>query len=329
MAYASSLTSAGFPGITGSYGSPQPAGVVGGLNTYWGGGLVLWVGNRSGLEAGDGSSPKRHMSSLFGTGGALAALQGSLNYGHVIFVMPGHAESITAADAAVLTGAATSFAIVGLGTGAGRPTFTWTASGSTWLFDTARTVIDNCVLQLEPTTGTVTVAAPITVSAAGCAIRNCKINTGTDANNKVTIGVTTTAAADGFVFEGNTVKGAALATMTTFLRIVGGTDIVIRNNRITCGTTSAAVGPIQNLTTAAVDAWIDNNVIHNNAASSTACITWALASSTGTISNNFCRNMTDASNAQIVVTSGDMQLFENRGVNNSNENGISLGTNSA
>ncbi len=39
--------------------------------------------------------------------------------------------------------------------------------------------------------------------------------------------------------------------------------------------------------------------------------------------------MTDTNNAQIVVTSGDVQLFENYGVNNSNERGIALGTASA
>ncbi len=249
--------------------------------------------------------------------------------GDIVQVLPGYTESISSAgDSWSNLGTKTNVTIQGSGNGAQRPTITWAASTSTVLMDAAGFVINNMVLQLEPTTGTVNVAAPITVSAASCAITNCRINCGTDANNKVTIGVTTTAGATDFVFSQNKVRGAALATCTTFLRLVGVANPVVSYNDIVCGTTSAAVGPIQELTTACTGVYIGYNVVHNNAASSTGCISMPLASTTGTIEFNRCRNMTDSSNAQIVVTSGDVQLFENRGVNNSNENGISLGTNS-
>lgn len=249
--------------------------------------------------------------------------------GDIIYVLPGYTETIGAADAWSALGTSTDVSIVGMGHGTNRPTITWSVAGSTVLMDAANFNISNMVLQLEPTTGTVNVAAPITVSASGCSITNCRINCGTDANNKVTIGVTVTTGGDNFTFDGNYVKGAALATCTTFLRLTAVANPVITNNRITCGTTAAAVGPIQELTTVCTDIYIDNNVIHNNAASSTACITAPIASTTGTISRNFCRNMTDGSNAQIVVTSGDVQLFQNYGVNNSNETAILLGTASA
>jgi len=311
-----------FPGISGALHSGQ----AGAMSRYWGGGLVLYVGNRTGLPAGDGSSPSRPLSSLVGTGGALARLQATTSRGHVIFMLPGSSFSVDVADWASATGAADTFAIVGLGSGHSAPSLTWTTATSTWLLDTNNVALDGLRLGLEPTTGTVTVAAPITVTGAGCAIRNCWIATGTDSNNKVTIGITTTAAADDFVFENNRVIGAAAATMTTFLRLVGVDNALIQNNYINCGTTSAAVGPIQELTTACTEAQILNNRIQNNATSSTACITMALASTTGVIANNLCRNMTDGSNAQIVVTSGDVQLFNNYGVNNSNETGILLGT---
>lgn len=327
MGLRSSKTITGFPGIVASYGNPNPSGVMSNaLARYWGGGEVIFVGNRSGLEAGDGSSPRRPMSSLAGTGGALAALNGTTNRGHVVFVMPGHAESVSSADWASATGAASDVAIVGLGVGDARPALTWTIAGSSWLQDTQGVVFDGLRLNLEPTTGTVNVAAPITASAKGCAIRHCRIKTGTDANNKVTIGITVTTGADDFTFEDNVVTGAAAATMTTFLRLTNVDNTVIQRNRIVCGTTAAAVGPIQELTTACTNLVIRDNFIQNNAASSTACITAALASTTGWIANNFCRNMTDGSNAQIVVTSGDVQLFQNYGVNNSNETGILLGT---
>jgi hypothetical protein len=238
-------------------------------------------------------------------------------------------ESISSADHASAGGAASSFAIVGLGKGTARPTFTWTTATSTWLLDTANVWIDNCNLYLagEHATGAaLTVAAPFTVSAAGCGFRRNSIWAGFEVDRGVTIGITTTAGADQFTFgglspeDGNIVRGSAAggaALTTTFLRIVGGSDAVIANNDIICGTSAAAVGPI--LTTEALNVNIRNNRIQNNAASSTACITWALANSTGWISDNYMRNMTDASVAHIVVTSGDMQLFLNKLVNNANE----------
>lgn len=292
------------------------------------GGKVIYVHSSGAsaldqLPAGMPGNPDGFFTSIQS---ALATVRN--NRSDNIIALPGHAETIASADAWSNLGSNGGVNIYGLGEGNNQATISWTTATSTVLFDQPNLRLDGFRLNMEPTTGTVNVAAPITVSAAGCRIRNNRIYFGTDANNKVTIGITTTAAADDFTFEDNQAYGAALATCTTFLRIVGGARARIQRNTIIGGTTAAAVGVIQNLTTAATNACICNNILHNNAASSTACITWALANSTGTIGMNFCRNMTDASVAHIVVTSGDMQLFENRGVNNSNENGIKLGTDS-
>lgn len=328
---------------TGNFSKAIMTAVGPSLERYYGGGQILWVGNRSGLPSGDGSRPTYPLATLFGTSGALAKLNATTNRGHVIFVLPGHAESISSADHASAGGAANCFAIVGLGRGTARPTFTWTTATSTWLLDTANVWIDNCNLYLagaHATGAALTVAAPFTVSAPGCGFRRNSIWAGFEDDRAVTIGITTTADANQFTFggknpeDGNIVRGDAVAgatLTTTFLRIVGGDSHVIANNDIIAGTSSAAVGPIQNLTTAATNSYIADNSVQNNAASSTACITWALASSTGWIARNNCRNMTDGSFAHLVVTSGDMQLFANNGVNNSNESNrvLFLGTASA
>lgn len=234
-----------------------------------------------------------------------------------VFLVENYTDTVAAASSWSNLKAGTR--IIGLGRGSTRPTITWTTAASTVLLNKADVSIENCILQLEPTTGTVTVAAPITVSAAGNAIVACRINCGTDANNLVTIGITTTAGASDFIFDANIVRGAALATCTTFLRCVGLANPRITNNDIICGTTAAAVGPIQELTTACTNINVANNKIQNNAASSTACITMDLAATTGWINDNYLRNMTDGSVAHIVVTSGDVQMYLNKGVNNSNE----------
>ncbi len=300
---------------------------LGGLFLSTTGGGIFYVGTTAQLAAFAQAGPSIAGQSYTSINAAL--LNVVSGRGDTIYVLPGYTETIGAADAWAGLGTATDVSLIGLGRGTNRPTITWSVAGSTVLMDCANFNISNMVLQLEPTTGTVNVAAPITVSASGCSITNCRINCGTDANNKVTIGITVTTGGDNFLFDSNYVKGAALATCTTFLRLTNVANPVITNNRITCGTTAAAVGPIQELTTVCTDIFIDGNWIHNNAASSTACITAALASTTGWISSNRLRNMTDASIAWIVVTSGDVQMFDNKGVNNSNETALLAGTPSA
>src|SRR5688500_12952960 len=91
--------------------------------------------------------------------------------GDVVIVLPGHTEKISSADQMSSLGAGTR--IIGAGYGTMRPTFTWTAATSTFLFDVANTSIENCRLFLAGphAAGTaVTVAAPITVTGASCAI---------------------------------------------------------------------------------------------------------------------------------------------------------------
>ena len=238
-----------------------------------------------------------------------------------VLVLEGHAESITAATA----WSKANTKIIFLGEGDDRGLVTFTAAASAITVGAANTRIINGRFQLEPTTGTVNVAAPFTFNSAGCAMTDNWFGAGTTANAKITIGITTTAGATRFAFERNTVRGAPLATMTTFLRLVGVESPRVVGNDIICGTTAAAVGPVQMLTTLSSNVVIAGNVIQNNAASSTACIT-GMANATGWVYDNYLRNMTDTSNAQIALTAAIWPEFSNLGVNNVGERGIALGT---
>jgi hypothetical protein len=317
-------TATGFPGIVASYGSPFPPGVGAGIDRYWGGGQVLFVGNRSSLPAGNGSSPASPMSSLVGTGGALAALQGTTGRGHVIFVLPGSSYSVDAADWASATGAASDFAIVGLGTGRARPTFTWTTAGSTWLLDTANVKIDNCRLFLAgPNAGgaALTVAAPITVSATGCGLINCEVAWGFDADQIVGIGITTTAAATNFSLINTDcyTEAATAAPTTTFLRLTGADFFLMDGSRIVGPGSSTTIGPVQELTTASLKKLIRRSIIQSTTASSTVCYT-AIAGSgqfvdsglivgTGTLAVTASSAMTASSTYTFSVASGLQTLL--------------------
>lgn len=249
------------------------------IDRYWGGGQaqILWVGNRSGLPAGDGSSPDYPLSSLIGTGGALAKLNGATGRGSIIFVEPGHAESVNAADWASVQGNASAFAIVGLGVGTQRPTFTWTTNTSTWLMDQPGQVFDNLNFNFEPGTGTggspINVAAPITISAAGCQLRNLLIRAGTDANNIVTIGITCATGSTDVVIDNVDIFGATAAECTTMIQFTQSDRMKLINSKVRCATSAVGVGVIRFLTTATVNIEIDNCTFANSKAASTCVIT--------------------------------------------------------
>ena len=77
------------PGLMAAIGSPyMPTEFIGT------GGKIFWVGNRSDLPAGDGSKPEYPLSTI---NAALAKCVSGRN--DVVYVLPGHAENISAADA--------------------------------------------------------------------------------------------------------------------------------------------------------------------------------------------------------------------------------------
>ncbi len=205
--------------------------------------------------------------------------------GDRIFLLPGYTEGIAAADAWSNL-VATDVSIIGLGEGTNRPTITWTAAASTVLFDVANFKLFNCQLYLAGphAAGTaVTVAAPITVSAAGCEISDCQIFWGFDADQIITIGITTTAAADNFKFNRNYCRAETAAVpTTTFLRLTGTDYLEIDQTYIQGPGSTIAIGPVQQLTTGMLGAKITNSTFINTLAASTHAFT-AIAGSTGIV----------------------------------------------
>lgn len=203
-------------------------------------------------------------------------------YGDTVLILPGHTENISTADQMSNLVAGTQ--IIGLGEGGNRPTFTWTAAGSTFLFDVANVVLENCILNMDPGAGTVNVAAPITVSAAGCKILGCRMRVSTDANSKTTIPITTTAAAADLVIAGCRIFGATAGEVTTVIRVVGADRLQILDTYIVAATSAVGIGVIQFLTTASLNILINSVTARNNKAASTAAIT-GLAGVTGFADN--------------------------------------------
>lgn len=252
--------------------------------------------------------------------------------GDVVCALPGHTENIAAADAWSSLVAGTR--IIGIGRGNNRPTITWTAATSTVLMDVANVSIENMILNMDPGTGTVNVAAPITISAAGCSIKGCKIRMGTDANAKVTIGITTTAAADDLQIVGNQIYGATAAECTTMIQFVGADRLQFHSNTVVGATSAATVGVIRFLTTASTDIKMFNNSVRNNKSGGGAtdnCIT-GMAGLSGEVDRlhmivlgNHASNLTDC-----FGTVGDLVFGGHVYVTNTvGERGAAFGTASA
>ncbi len=205
--------------------------------------------------------------------------------GDIIYVLPGYTESIATA-AAWSNLAATDVTICGLGRNTNRPTFTWTTATSTVLMNKANTRLINCQLLIAgplSASGSLTVAAPITISAAGCEISDCDIWWGFDATHIVTIGITTTAAADNLDFNrNNCFAETAAAPTTTFLRLTGTDYLRIDGTYIIGPGSSTTIGPVQQLTTASLKANITNSTFISTTASSTVSFT-AISGCTGIV----------------------------------------------
>lgn len=209
------------------------------------------------------------------------ALAGCLaNRGDVILVMPGHTETLgnNATDLAVNVA---GVSIIGLGSGNLRPVLTLgTGTSSNIPVTAANSQICNMIID---GTGFDAIISMITVTAPGVKIRNNKFITA-NATNQVALGITTSALAVDFVFDGNVVVGTADAGTTNFLQIVGGDNMQITNNFIT-GAYTTSLGPINQITTGGINMLIANNTLVNQTASSTKAIV-LVAGSLGVIRDN-------------------------------------------
>lgn len=248
------------------------------------GGAVFYVGSAAQMQSisdvGQGITGR-----TFSTVNAALA-QCVAGRGDIVYLLPGYTENIATADAWSGLNVATDVSVIGMGRGTNRPAITWTNNAGSILFDTANFRILNCQLFLagpQVNGSALTVAAPITVSAAGCAIMDCDIFWGFDADQIVTIGITTTAAADNFLFNRNYcfAETAAVPT-TTFLRITGCDQMEIINTFICGPGSTTGIGPVQMLTTGSKGMRIIGSQFSSTLAGSTLAFT-AIAGCTGQV----------------------------------------------
>jgi hypothetical protein len=175
----------------------------------------------SGVAAsGDGSSPALAVSTL----DAAVALC-TANNGDKIIVLPGHAETLIAADQIDLDVA--GIRVIGLGVGATRPTFTYTVAAGEITVGADNVTIENirCVSSVTAVLKAINVEAGVDYTT----IRGCEFTveaTGTDEFNATIYFEDNNT---GFLVEGNTIHmglGGAVAAIhmdadTSYGQIIG------------------------------------------------------------------------------------------------------------
>lgn len=236
---------------------------------------ILFVCSVNGTNAaGGGQNPDNPLATIDYAIGLCTASKGD-----VIYAMPGHTETITAAAGVALDVAGVS--IIGLGEGRNRPVISYTTvAGASLDVSAANTRIENVRFSVV---GVDAVTAAINVTAANFTLRNCQMELA-DATNQAVLGILTTANGTRLTVEGCYFHGTADAGTVAAIRIVGGDGHKILNN-IFIGAYTTTLGAIDNVTTACTNTHVIGNTINALTASSAKAMVF-VSTSTGQISNN-------------------------------------------
>lgn len=235
------------------------------------------------------------------------------NRGDQVIALPGHTETISTAAFWSNLVAGTTIRSMGEPDSEQRAVLNFTASGSTILLNKAGTVIDNFIINCDATAATV-VAAPFTVSAAGCRMVRNRIRMATSATQLATVPITVASGADDLLIEGNefwTVGAGTFATNpTNDIQVTA----AVKNFRFrwndVYGGTAAATGLLE-FTAAATNVKIVGNTMQNMFATGTSCVV-GFAGLTGIVAyNSFAvQNNGTAANQGITVP-GNIRAFQN------------------
>lgn len=242
---------------------------------------------------------------------ATALAQCVSNNGDIIVCKPQHAETITDATSFALSTA--GVAVIGLGTGSNRPTFTYTtANTATMLISADNVTIQNCRFSA----GFLSIAAAITLTTAkNVTIQNCSFVDQSTVLNFLNIVKSTGGAntVDGFAFQQNFVKNLGVtANNTTFLSANAVTKLFFQDNYINFAVQNdVAMGII--LTTGVIlDAVVSGNWCYrpNTSTNGGSLINVGGTTSTGIVANNFVQTLDTSADIIFTTTSG-LGAFQN------------------
>ncbi len=159
-------------GKTELFGRKQPGGMFAVVNNGLTTGNIFWVHSGTGTDgAGYGRNPDAPFATLDYAVGLCTA-----NKGDRIYLMPGHAESIVGASSCVLDVAGVQ--VIGLGSGALRPKFTFSTAAAATISVTAANVLLQNLQFYSDYTGGITAGITLGASADGFRLLGCRFEEG-------------------------------------------------------------------------------------------------------------------------------------------------------
>lgn len=276
-------------------------------------GLVFWVSNNTtGLLAGqrggsDGN--KGTFDSPFATLN-YAITQCVANRGDIIFIKSGHAESIASATATNFNIA--GVAIVGLGYGSARPTFTFTTANTATIPVSKDNIsVQNCVF----TANFLSIAAPFTLSTAkNFTVQGCTFNETSNVLNFLNIVKSTGAAntVDGLTVTDSNWNGIGTTSVNSFVLSANTVDSMTLQRNVV-NTARIADASILLTVTAGVLTNLDcgDNKVQSQQTAATAgtLINVGGTTSTGLVYRNFTQTL--ATTDKLYTTTTGLAAFEN------------------
>ena len=244
---------------TGLYAEKQPGGVltIQDMETHPGNVLFVDSSHAAASNAvGSGKSPDKPFSTLAYVMTNAASLTPALAAGDVIYVEPGHTETIAAA--AGIACATAGVKVIGLGWGAARPTFTFSATDSTWTVTAASVVIKN----IRVTSSINELVNMFTVSAADVTLDAVDYIDPGAAKETIQFLLTTTGATRITVKNCFHYATTAAASAQLWIALVAVTGARIIDNTFILKLADAATSSVINMDTSVRFAEIGRNTIH-------------------------------------------------------------------
>lgn len=249
--------------------------------------------NGGGSTTSGGKSPETAFTTL---ASAIAACTASR--GDVIYIMPGHSESLSGATALAINVAGIS--ICGVGNRLNRPLFTWHTTDAKVTISAANVRLYN----LQVATDVDAVVSMISVTAAGVVLDGVDF-VDTAACAPLQFLLTTAGGDDLSIVNTRHVQTASAATsVQAWIGLVGADRFFCKNNywSLRGAASTAANGHIVGATTLSADVFIDSNRFIQSASTSAVPIS-LYTGSTGAVTNNLVASPKTAIAGSVAIAS--------------------------
>jgi|TARA_Y100000310_G_scaffold53827_1_gene49346 hypothetical protein len=246
-------------------------------------GEVFWVNGSSvlakrgigGSNSNDGSYHKPFSTIDYAVGKCTASR------GDVIYVMPGHTETIS--GAATLDLDVAGITIIGLGTGTLQPRLDFTATGSTVEVNADNISIYN--MNFHANISAVVIGLSVLTLATDLIVSGCKFDVEATTTDEFVIAINFGVGCDRFLVE-NCEMDMGLGGAATGIKLVGATaGGTIRGNRIVGDYSQACIAGITTLST---EIYIEENMLINGASGNVGAleVIEMLTGTTGVVRRN-------------------------------------------